>query len=59
MTITIDRQKLKDTSAANIIKQLESINYPATVAYEGDTVNIRVGAASVPDVRRAMCRQMG
>jgi hypothetical protein len=39
-------------------KQLESINYPATVTYEGDTVNIRVGAASVPDIRRAMCRQM-
>jgi ABC-type uncharacterized transport system auxiliary subunit len=58
LTLTIDQQKLKDTSAANITKQLESINYPATVTYEGDTVNIRVGAASVPDVRRAMCRQM-
>ena len=38
---------------------MESINYPATVTYEGDAFNIRVGTASVPDVRRAMCRQMG
>jgi hypothetical protein len=59
LTLTVDQKQLKDTSAANITKQLESINYPATVTYEGDTVNIRVGAASVPDVRRAMCRQMG
>ena len=58
LTLTVDREKLKDTSAANITKQLESINYPATVTYDADTANIHVGAASVPDVRRAMCRQM-
>jgi hypothetical protein len=59
ITMTIDQGKLKDTSAAKLVKQLESINYPATVIFEGDSVNIRVGAASVPDVRRALRRQMG
>ena len=31
----------------------------AKLAHKDDTVNVRVGAASVPDVRRAICRQMG
>jgi len=59
MTLTIDREKLRNTTAADLATQLESINYPASVSIEGDTINVRVGAASLPDVRRAMCRQMG
>src|SRR5262249_142903 len=31
-------------------------NYPATIIAEGETVNIRVGQASVLDVRRAICQ---
>jgi len=58
MTFTIDQKKLKDTSAANLAKQLESINYPASVTHEGDTLNIRVGQGSISEVRRAICRQM-
>jgi hypothetical protein len=59
MTFTIDQEKFRNANAAKLAAQLESINYPATVTHEGDTVSIRVGAASVPDVRRAICRQMG
>src|SRR5262249_7056810 len=59
MTVTIDREKLRNTIAADLAMQLEKINYPATVTIEGETINVRVGAASLPDVRRAMCREMG
>ncbi len=58
-TLTVDREKLKSSSAATLTTELKRINYTAAVTYEGDTVNIRVGVASVPDVRRAICRQMG
>ena len=59
ITMTVDTAKLGDATAAKLAKQLDSINYPATVTYDADTVNVRVSAASVSDVRRAMWRRMG
>jgi hypothetical protein len=49
----------RDAFAFALAIQLHAVSYTSTVTTEGDTVNIRVGAASVPDVRRAMCRRMG
>ena len=61
ITMTLSKEATKahrDANTAKLAKQLDSINYPATVTHDGDTVNVRVGQASPPDVRRAICRQM-
>ncbi|HKQ75844.1 MAG TPA: hypothetical protein VJ810_19260 [Blastocatellia bacterium] len=50
---------MRVNNAAKLATQLTDVSYKASVTHEGDTVNVRVGDASLSDVRRAMCRQMG
>ena len=49
----------RDAFASALAIQMHAVNYKADITTEGETVNIRVGQASVSDIRRAICRQMG
>ena len=59
ITMNVDREKFRAFNVAALTTQLANINYPTTVTHEDETLHIRVGQASVSDVRRAICRQMG
>jgi len=63
ITLTLDKGAAKafadKHNATDLATQLEKIQYPATVTIEGETVNIRVGQASIRDVRRAVCHRIG
>lgn len=52
----ISLKDYRDKLIATLTTQLENVNYPATIIAEGETVNIRVGQASVIDVRRPICQ---
>ncbi|MBO0719788.1 MAG: hypothetical protein J2P41_03145 [Blastocatellia bacterium] len=62
LTLTLSREakaSIDKQNATELATQLENIHYPATVTIEGETVNIRVGQASIRDVRRAVCQRIG
>jgi hypothetical protein len=63
LTLTLNKGTAKafadKLNATDLATQLEKIHYPATVNIEGETVNIRVGQASIHDVRRAVCHRIG
>jgi hypothetical protein len=63
LTLTLNKGTAKTfadkLNATDLATQLEKIHYPATVNIEGETVNIRVGQASIRDVRRAVCHRIG
>jgi hypothetical protein len=63
LTLTLNKGTAKTfadkLNATDLATQLEKIHYPATINIEGETVTIRVGQASIRDVRRAVCHRIG
>lgn len=60
ITATPEAMKLrKDSFTAALSKQLENVNYPNEISYDGARVTVRLRQARADEARRAICQEGG